>query len=117
MQYRYSRFDRYVPAVEATVTPHDNTMTTDRIESFLRLSGFGVEAVEEIRPDLPRWLRYLQERGVTRIPSSPITSQSDMLASSLLDLLALQASLRKDPTAKALRHYLRDLTGTRPYKG
>jgi hypothetical protein len=117
MNLRYSRLEQFIPAEESTAIQHADTMTTGRIEWFLLNSGFGVEDLDAVRPDLPRWLRHLQERGVTHIPTSPWASGPYPLAASLLNLLALQASLRKDPIAKATRHNLRDLTGTRPYKG
>jgi hypothetical protein len=112
----FTRFDSDIVAV-VTVTPHANTMTKDRIELFLVNSGFAAQSLDAVRPDLPRWLRYLRERGVTYIPTSPWTSGPHALAANLISQLALQASPRKDSIARATRHHLRDLTGTPPCKG
>jgi hypothetical protein len=116
MDLRFTRFGRYVP-VETTVNAPANTMTTASIEGFLVNSGFAAQSLDAVRPDLPRWLRHLQERGVTDIPASPWTSGPHALAANLISQQALQASPRKDPIAKATAHHLRDVTETRPYKG
>jgi hypothetical protein len=89
----------------------------ERIEAFLINSGFTPQSLDTVRPDFPRWLTHLRNRGVTHIPTAPwMSSSDDSLASNLLNQLALQASSRQDPAIRAMKHNLRNLTRTRPYK-
>jgi len=44
-------------------------MSDEDIEHWLYLSGLMAPSVEALRPDFPRWRRYLGERGVTEIRS------------------------------------------------
>jgi len=41
------------------------------IEAFLLNSGLVGPSLDAIRPDIPRWLAYLRQRGVTHIPTAP----------------------------------------------
>lgn len=90
---------------------------TECIELFLVNSGFAAQSLDAVRPDLPRWLDYLHQRGVTHIPTAPWrVGPADTLAVNLLSQLALQASPRTDDVATSMAHNLRNLTNTRPYK-
>ena len=97
---------------------YDVPMTDEeRIEQFLVNSGFAPQSLDTVRPDFPRWLDHLRRRGVTHIPMSPwMAGPEDTLAVNLLNQFALQASPRQDAIARTVRHNLRNLTNTRPYK-
>ena len=89
----------------------------ERIEAYLLNSGLVGQSLDAIRPDLPRWLDHLRERGVTHIPTEPWRAgPGDTLAVNLLNQFVLQASPRKDAMARVMAHNLRNLTKTRPYK-
>jgi hypothetical protein len=83
----------------------------EAIESYLVHSGLAPPSVDELRPELPRWVRHLRERGVTEIPDSPLTA--DAHASNLLSLLIRQGSQLRH---SSIEHDLRNLTRTRPWK-
>jgi hypothetical protein len=82
-----------------------------RIEQYLVRSGLSPQSVEALRPDFPRWIRRLRERGVDQVPSSPLTA--DGLASNELLLLIKQGSKDRDSN---IEHELRNLTRVRRYK-
>ena len=42
-----------------------------RLEHFAIMSGLAPQSVDAIRPDFPRWVRYMKKNGVTDIPDSP----------------------------------------------
>ena len=72
---------------------------------------YAVQSVEAMRPDMPRWIRQLQEHGVETVP---LTLGSE--SARYIDLFALQKS--KEPNAQRMAHDVRDtLPETRPYKG
>jgi hypothetical protein len=81
------------------------------IESFAYRSGLVYQSVEALRPEFPRWVRYLRQHGVRQIPASPLTG--DGYASSLLSLLIRQGSAVRDAR---FEHNLRDITGSGPTK-
>ncbi len=89
-----------------------------RIEEWLFNSGNSETSVAVLREDIPRWPKRKREIGVVvHVPLTPwLAGPKDAPAVDLLDLFMLQASPRKDRIAKALRHHLRNRTGTRPYK-
>ncbi len=67
--------------------------------------------VDAIRPDFPRWARYVKENGVTEIPDSPLAG--DFHAINTVSMLIRQkAGFKGDSIA----HELRNLTGIRPWK-
>jgi hypothetical protein len=69
------------------------------------------QAVGELRPDLPRWIRRLQQYGVASVPLA-LGSES----ARYIDLLLLQAS--EEPSAQGMAHDVRDtLPQIRHYKG
>ena len=43
----------------------------ERIEAYLINSGLAEQSLDAVRPDFPRWLDHLRERGVTHIPTAP----------------------------------------------
>jgi hypothetical protein len=89
----------------------------ERIQAFLLNSGLVGQSLDAMRPDLPRWVDYLHERGVGHIPTAPWRAgPGDALAVNLLNQFALQASPRKDAMARVMKHNLRNLSKTRPYK-
>ena len=59
----------------------------ERIEHFAIMSGLAPQSVNVIRPDLPRWVRYMKGNGVTEIPDSPLAGQPH--AVNMASLLAL----------------------------
>jgi len=69
--------------------------------------------VATLKRHFPRWRRYLDERGVTYIPSPLSTDPADALVTNLLSLQVRQASLVRNPE---IEHNLRNLVGVRPYK-
>lgn len=89
-----------------------------RIEEYLVNSGLTAPSLDVLREDIPRWPKRMSEMGVVvHIPLAPwLAKPEDAPVTNLLDLFMLQASPRKDRIAKALRHHLRNITGTRPSK-
>lgn len=83
----------------------------DDIRRWLLRSGFVAQSLDAVEKDLPRWERYLRERGVTRIPPFPSRDPRDARATSLLCMLVEQAKASTDGD-KA--HHLRSVTNTRP---
>ena len=89
----------------------------ERIEAYLIKSGLVEQSLDAVRPDFPRWLDHLRERGVSHIPAAPwLAGPGDTLAVNLLNQFVLQTSPRKDAMARVTAHNLRNLTKTRPYK-
>jgi hypothetical protein len=86
------------------------TLTTADVVRYL--SQFVArQSIVAMLPDMPRWLRRLQEYGVDAVPLA-IGSAS----ASYIDLFALQAS--REPRAQLMAHDVRDtLPKIRPYKG
>jgi len=69
------------------------------------------QSVEEILPDVPRWLKRLHEYGVDTVPLA-----TGSASAAFIDLFALQAS--REPNAQRMAHDVRDtLPEIRPYKG
>ena len=93
---------------------------TDAIIDYLYHSGYTPQSVESLRPDLPRWVRRLQARGIAEVVSLPVTEERswDPIAAAAdneLDLLMLQAA-PDDARDEALAHHLRNLTRVRDFK-
>jgi hypothetical protein len=92
----------------------------DAIIEYLYRSGYTPQSVESLRPDLPRWVRRLQARGVGQVPSLPVTEERswdpvDAAAHNELNLLMLQAA-SDHARNRALAHHLRNLTRVRGFK-
>lgn len=89
-----------------------------RIEEYLFNAGNSALSLDVLRKDIQRWPKRIREMGVAaHIPLAPwLAGPADAPVMDLLDLFMLQASPRTDRIAKALRHHLRNRTGTRPYK-
>ena len=69
------------------------------------------QSIEAMLPDIPRWLRKLEEYGVDAVP---LTLGS--ASASYINLFALQSS--SEPSARRMAHDVRDtLPLIRPYKG
>jgi hypothetical protein len=43
----------------------------ERLEHFAIMSGLAPQSVDAIRPDFPRWVRYMKEKGVTEVRTRP----------------------------------------------
>jgi hypothetical protein len=83
----------------------------ERLEKFAVMSGLAPPSVDAIRPDFPRWVRYMHKHGVTEIPDSPLTG--DAHAVNVASMLIRQnAGFKGDSIA----HELRNLTRIRPWK-
>ena len=76
-------------------------MSDEDIEHWLYLSGLMAPSVEALRPDFPRWRRYLGERGVTEIRSPLSADPAHADATSVSCLLVRQASLIRDPRPRS----------------
>lgn len=87
----------------------------DDIVRYLWRSGWVRQSVEAVLPEIPRWARRLQSRGVTAIPrlGSRSWSPTESRAHNELVLLMMQAS--RDRNA-SIEHQQRNLTRIRPYK-
>jgi hypothetical protein len=48
----------------------------ERLEHFAIMSGLGSQSVDAIRPEFPRWVRYMKKNGVAEIPDSPLAEHS-----------------------------------------
>jgi hypothetical protein len=83
----------------------------ERLEHFAIMSGLAPQSVDAIRPDLPRWVRYMKKNGVTEIPDSPVAGRSH--AVNMASLLIRQKAGFK---GGSIAHELRNLTGIRPWK-
>ena len=83
----------------------------ERLEHFAIMSGLGPQSVDAIRPDFPRWVRYMKKNGVTEIPDSPLAEHSHAVNMASL-LIRQKAGFKGDSIA----HELRNLTGIRPWK-
>jgi hypothetical protein len=83
----------------------------DRLEHFAIMSGLAPQSVDAIRPDFPRWVRYMKENGVTEIPVSPLAGDSHAVNMASM-LIRQKAGFKGDSIA----HELRNLTGIRPWK-
>ena len=83
----------------------------ERLEHFAIMSGLAPQSVDVIRPDLPRWVRYMKENGVTEIPDSPLTGSPHGVNLASM-LIRQKAGFKGDSIA----HELRNLTGIRPWK-
>ena len=82
-----------------------------REEHFAIMSGLAPQSVAAIRPDFPRWVRYMKENGVTEIPDSPLAGHSHAVNMASL-LIRQKAGFKGD----SITHELRNLTGVRPWK-
>jgi hypothetical protein len=51
----------------------NSTTDIERLERFAVMSGLAPQSVDAIRPDFPRWVRYMRQHGVNEIPDSPLT--------------------------------------------
>jgi hypothetical protein len=67
-----------------------------RLEQYLRMSGFTEPSLVQLRPDLPRWVRHLRARGVTSIPSVYSRRPEDAQASNEIILLIKQSMPERD---------------------
>jgi hypothetical protein len=85
----------------------------DRIERFAVMSGLAAQSVDAMRSRFPRWLRKMNEAGITRIPTVPWVPDNDPRAVNMLNMFILQAAPEGNRT---MAHELRNLTGIRPYK-
>jgi hypothetical protein len=83
----------------------------ERLEHFAIMSGLAPQSVDAIRPDLPRWVRYMKKNGMTEIPDSPLAGHSH--AVNLANLLIRQKAGFKDDS---IARELRNLVGIRPWK-
>jgi hypothetical protein len=83
----------------------------DRVEYFAIMSGLAPQSVDAIRPDFPRWVRYMKGNGVTEIPVSPLAG--DSRAVNMASMLVRQKARFK---GDSIAHELRNLTGIRPWK-
>jgi len=83
----------------------------ERLEHFAMMSGLAPQSVDAIRPDFPRWVRYMKENGVTEIPDSPLTGPPRGV--NLASMLIQQKAGFK---GNLIAHELRNLTGIRPWK-
>jgi hypothetical protein len=83
----------------------------ERLEHFAIMSGLAPQSVDAIRPDLPRWVRYMKKNGMTEIPDSPLAGHSH--AVNMASLLIRQKAGFK---GGSIAHELRNLTGIRPWK-
>ncbi len=82
-----------------------------RLEHFAIMSGLAPQSADAIRPDFPRWVRYMKDHGVTQIPDSPLAG--DPLGINLASMLIRQKARFK---GDSIAHELRNLTGIRPWK-
>ncbi len=89
-------------------------MIEDLVRYLIR-SGWVYQSVETVRPELPRWVRRLRERGVTSVPNLADRDQwhrwEYTRACNEVNLLLSQAA-----GDQATAHLLRNLTGVRPFK-
>lgn len=85
-------------------------------ERFILYSG-AAPSLEQYRDRFPRWRRDLRAQGFTRVPHPllPRGVQDDR-CSTVLCLLMMDASPRRDKAHRAAKHHLRNVTGRRPYK-
>jgi hypothetical protein len=83
----------------------------EAIESYLR-PFLAAQSIEVLRQDFPRWARRLHAKGIHQIPARPGDPGSD-----LVELFVLQATPRRTLWQGRMAHVLRDVTGSRPYKG
>jgi hypothetical protein len=83
----------------------------ERLERFAIMSGLAPQSVDAIRPDFPRWVRYMREHSVTEIPDSPLTGEAH--AVNMASMLIRQKAGFK---GGSIAHELRNLTGIRPWK-
>jgi hypothetical protein len=83
----------------------------ERLEHFAIMSGLAQQSVDEIRPDFPRWVRYMRDNGVTEIPDSPLAGHPHGV--NMASMLIRQKARFK---GHSIAHELRNLTGIRPWK-
>jgi hypothetical protein len=83
----------------------------ERLEHFAIMSGLAPQSVDAIRPDFPRWVRYMKENGVTEIPDSPVAGHSHAVNMASW-LIRQKAGFKGD----SITQELRNLTGIRPWK-
>jgi hypothetical protein len=78
----------------ASMTVND----VERLEHFAIMSGLAPQSVDAIRPDFPRWVRYMKENGVTEIPDSPLAGHSHAVNMASL-LIRQKAGFKVDSIA------------------
>jgi hypothetical protein len=83
----------------------------ERLERFAIMSGLAPQSVDAIRPDFPRWVRYMKQNGVPEIPDSPVVGHPHAINMASM-LIRQKAGFKGDSIA----HELRNLTGIRPWK-
>jgi hypothetical protein len=96
-----------------TVERSGQVTDLDRIARFAAMSGLATQSIDAIRPRFPRWVRKMNEAGITRIPTVPCAPDNDPRAVNMLNMFILQAAPGGNRT---VAHELRNLTGIRPYK-
>ena len=86
----------------------------DDLIRFLISSGCVSQSVERLRPELPRWERWLQKRGHAAVPdlrNARWWTWAEIRAGNDVNLLMNQAAGNQP-----MGHMLRNLTGVRRYK-
>jgi len=86
----------------------------DDLVRFLVWSGCVSQSIERLRPELPRWERWLRQRGHTAVPDLRYARWwrwDEVRAGNDVNLLINQAA-GNQPMA----HQLRNLTRVRPFK-
>lgn len=93
----------------------------DALIEYIFWSGYGLQSVDAMRPQVPRGVSWLRAMGVTRSPlhgTSNLSHYEAARSHNLINLWLLQARPTRDTAAE---HEMRNLlvglgTGVRPYK-